>query len=291
MLHLDSSPRHTDGYPHGGACTGKTAAATVREIGFSNPAVAVVRKIIASGGKPHDNQCVLDGYWALQKAADAGMRIRSFFFCGDFLESETAWALHRRYLALADECYSVSAKTFEKLSDRDDPCGMIAVADFPIHTPEEMRGTPILVVLDHLETPGNIGTILRSCDGAGIGGALIVNQRVRFTHPKLIKGSMGAAFSVPMASFENVAACRTWLAANGYTVYLADTRAEKSLGALEYRFPAALVCGSERYGISQEWYDGSEQLVKIPMRGTGDSLNVGVAASIFLYDMAVQLDR
>ncbi len=268
-----------------------THSIPVREIGFSNPAVAVVRKIIASGGKPYDNQCVLDGYWALQKAADAGMRIRSFFFCNDFLESETAWALHRRYLALADECYSVSAKTFEKLSDRDDPCGMIAVADFPVHTPGEMRGTPILVVLDQLETPGNIGTILRSCDGAGIGGALVVNQRVRFTHPKLIKGSMGAAFSVPMASFGSVADCRAWLAANGYTVYLADTRAEKSLGALEYRFPAALVCGSERYGISQEWYDGSEQLVKIPMRGTGDSLNVGVAASIFLYDMAVQLDR
>lgn len=270
---------------------GNKNTSAVREIGFSNPAVAVVRKIIASGGKPYENQCVLDGYWALQKAADAGMRVRSFFFCSDFLESETAWALQRRYLALADECFAVSAKTFEKLSDRDDPCGMLAVADFPVHTPDEMRGAPILVVLDQLETPGNIGTILRSCDGAGVGGAIVVNRRVRFTHPKLIKGSMGAAFSVPMASFESVAACRAWLTANGYTVYLADTRAEKSLGALEYRFPAALVCGSERYGISPEWYDGTEYLVKIPMRGTGDSLNVGVAASIFLYDMAVQLGR
>lgn len=273
---------------HSNPPSGRRGAA-VREIGFSNPAVAVVRRIISSGGKPYERQCVLDGYWALKKAADAGMHIRSFFFCSDFIESETALALQRRYLGLAEACYSVSARTFEKLSDRDDPCGMLAVADLPEHTPDEMKHAPVLVVLDGLETPGNIGTILRTCDGAGIGGALIVNQRVRLTHPKLIKGSMGAAFSVPVAAFNSVCDCRKWLAVNAYTVYLADTRAEKSLGALQYRFPAALVCGSERYGISPEWYDGTERLIKIPMHGTGDSLNVGVAASIFLYDMAVQL--
>ena len=262
----------------------------VREIGFSNPAIAVVRKILTSGAKPYDKQCVLDGYWALTKAADAQMKIHSFFFCDEFIESDLATALKQRYLHLAEECYSVSAKTFEKLSDRDDPCGMIAVAEFPQYTPDDLKTEPILVIMDHLETPGNIGTILRTCDGAGIHGALAVNQRVRFTHPKLIKGSMGAAFSVPMASFETVAECKQWLKDNGFHIYVADTRAEKSLGALTYQYPAALVCGSERYGIAPEWLDGSEHMIKIPMRGTGDSLNVGVAASIFLYDMAVQLD-
>ncbi len=269
----------------------RAATPIIREIGFSNPAVAVVRKILTSGAKPYDTQCVLDGYWALSKAADAKMPIHSFFFCDEFIESETALALKQRYLKLAEECYSVSAKTFEKLSERDDPCGMIAVAEFPQYVPDDLKKEPILVIMDHLETPGNIGTILRTCDGAGIHGALAVNQKVRFTHPKLIKGSMGAAFSVPMASFATVAECKKWLADNGYQIYLADTRAEKSLGELSYKFPAALVCGSERYGISPEWLDGSENLIKIPMRGTGDSLNVGVAASIFLYDMAVQLYR
>lgn len=267
------------------------AAPVIHEIGFSNPAIQTVRKILNDGSKPYDRLCVLDGYWALEKAANAGMKIHDFFFCEDFLESEQAFALRERYYKLAETCYSVSAKTFEKLSQRDDPCGMIAVADFPFYTPDDMKNEPVLVILDQLETPGNIGTILRSCDGAGIHGVVSVNRKVRNTHPKLIHSSMGAAFSVKMTEFASIAECRAWLKANGYTVYLADTRAEKDLGELEYRFPAALVCGCERYGISKEWLEGDAQFIKIPMRGTGDSLNVGVAASIFLYDMAVQLYR
>ena len=264
-------------------------AAGLREAGFSNPVITQIRRLLASSAKNPENLCVLDGYWALEKAAAAGMSIRSFIICRPLVESESATGLARRFLRLADECYSVSEKTFEKISERDDPCGMMALARFPRFSLDELKNTRLLVVLDGLETPGNIGTILRTCDGAGAGGALTVNRRVRTAHPKMIKASMGAAFHVPCVEIGSVEECRRWLFENGFSVYLADTRAEQDYRGFEYRFPAALVVGSERYGISREWYDGRENLVKIPMRGVSDSLNAGVAASILLYEMSVRL--
>ncbi len=261
----------------------------VKEAGISNPAVMQIRKLLAlSGGNP-ERLCVLDGYWALEKAANAGMRIRSFLICPPLVVSDDAKALAARYMRLTDERYSVSEKTFEKLSERDAPCGMMAVAEFPAFTPDSLRGARVLAVLDGLETPGNFGTILRTCDGAGVDGVLVVNRHVRVAHPKMIKASMGAAFTVPAVDFDSVAECRKWLSDNGFSVYLADTRAENDYYRSEYRYPAALVVGCERYGISREWYDGSENLIKIPMRGISDSLNAGVAASILLYDMTNKL--
>ena len=88
---------------------------------------------------------------------------------------------------------------------------------------------------------------------------------------------------------EAVESTQTNLAEHGFSVYLADTRALRDYDTEPYRFPAALVAGSERYGISRDWYDGNENMIKIPMRGVSDSLNVGVAASIFLYEMSQRL--
>ncbi len=255
-----------------------------REIGAGHPVVAEIRKALAGAG----DLCVLDGYWALGKAADAGMPFYKLLICPAFLESDQASALLGRCLSLAEERYLVSAKTFEKLSERDGPCGIIALSQLPSYPLASLKEEPIVAVLDGLETPGNIGTILRTCDGAGIGAAVLVNSRVRRTHPKLIKSSMGAAFSVKLLEAPSVEALRAALAEGNFSVYLADTRAEEEFTQTKYHFPCALIAGNERYGISRDWYDGKEQLIKIPMRGTGDSLNVGVAASIFLYTIAAQ---
>lgn len=258
----------------------------IYEVGFSNPVISKIRKT-------PDELCVIDGYWGLEKALNAGVKLRALVFCPEMLESDEALALLKRALGeCADkkaEACTASAKTFEKISDRDEPCGIIALADLPRSEPASIASARLLVVLDGLQTPGNVGTILRTADGAGAGGVIIVNRHTRLNSPRLIKGSMGAIFSVPIVEFASVSECRSWLSERGFSVWLADTRAAADYRTTKYSFPAALVCGCERYGISREWYDGSENLVKIPMRGVSDSLNVGVAASVFIYEMAARL--
>ncbi|MBR4940555.1 MAG: hypothetical protein IKZ19_00955 [Clostridia bacterium] len=259
------------------------------EIGASHSEAVRFRKIIGDGASGEEGLCVLDGYWALEKAANAGMKILTFIFCPELLESGEAEKLFERYLTLADNVYSVSKKTYAKLTDRDDLVGMTALAEFPKWTADDLEKAKLIVILDGLETPGNIGTVLRTCDGAAVDGVMVVNRKARTKSQKVIKASMGAAFTVPMVEFDTVDLCRAWLAEHGFSVYLADTRAERYYDTEPYRFPAALVAGSERYGISRSWYDGTENMIKIPMRGISDSLNVGVAASIFLYEMSQRL--
>jgi len=133
----------------------------------------------------------------------------------------------------------------------------------------------------------NIGTILRSYDGAKVDAVLVCNKKAKLTNQKLIKASMGAVFTVPIIEFSNAEACITWLSKHQFTIYLADTRADKAYKNYEYGGNTALIVGGERYGISKEWYSCESQLLSIPMHGICDSLNVGVATSIFLYELCM----
>ena len=148
--------------------------------------------------------------------------------------------------------------------------------------------TGVVGIIEGKNPSRNIGTIMRTCDGAAIDAVLICNRRARLTHPKILKGSMGAAFTLPIVEYDSVEACKMWLTKHKFAIYLADTRAEKSYHQYEYRGRAALIVGSERYGITREWYDGPVNRLSIPMLGACDSLNVGVATSIILYEMSLK---
>lgn len=192
----------------------------------------------------------------------------------------------RKIAARTAELYTVSAKTYEKISERGQPDGLLALAQLPRHELSDFhpKNDAVLLILDGVEIPGNIGTMLRMADGAGVDGVFLCNRKARLTHPKLIKGSQGAILSVPFFEFETVAACREWLDKNKFTVYLADTRAKLFYYDEPFGKKTALVMGSERYGISREWYDGTYQMIAIPMEGSCDSLNVGVAATVLAYE-------
>lgn len=254
--------------------------------GAQNAKIAEVRRL-RDHSHP-DRRFLIDGMWGHQKALLASVEIVSFLICPELVYSEEAVLLAEQTMKRAADIYVVSGKLFAKLCERDEPDGMLSIGIFPLYDAErlELKPEANIVVLDGLETPGNIGTILRTCDGAGIDAVFICNKKARITHSKLLKGSMGAAFIVPIVEFEDVRACRQWLGRRGFTIYLADTRAETPYDRIVYSGNTALVMGSERYGISPTWYEGDARLLSIPMSGCCDSLNVAVAASIILYAMS-----
>ena len=139
-----------------------------------------------------------------------------------------------------------------------------------------------------MENPGNIGIILRTCDGAGVDAVFICNKKARVTNPKLIKSSMGAVFRIPIIEFNDMNVCAKWLKAHNFSIYLADTRANETYKSFDYDGNSALVIGSERYGISGKWYSCNPHLLSIPMLGICDSLNVGVAASVITYEISMK---
>lgn len=116
----------------------------------------------------------------------------------------------------------------------------------------------------------------------------ICNQRVRLTNPKLMKGSMGAVFTMPIFEFDDIKSCREWLQAHEFGVFLANPQAVKSYKEFGYEGNTALVVGNERYGLSKEWNERNTEMLSIPMRGICDSLNVGAAASIMIYEICMK---
>lgn len=255
-------------------------------IGEQNPKIKQIKGVI-SNTKPNPHKLfVAEGIWMLSMCEKFHTPIDSLILCPEHIRTPEAAALAEKIAARTAELYTVSAKTYEKISERGQPDGLLALAQLPRHELSDFhpKNDAVLLILDGVEIPGNIGTTLRMADGAGVDGVFLCNRKARLTHPKLIKGSQGAILSVPFFEFETVAACREWLDKNKFTVYLADTRAKLFYYDEPFGKKTALVMGSERYGISREWYGGTYQMIAIPMEGSCDSLNVGVAATVLAYE-------
>ena len=255
-------------------------------IGEQNPKIKQIKGVL-SNTKPNPNKLfVAEGIWLLSLCEKFHTPIESLILCPEYIHTSQAASLADSLALRAGTRFTVSAKTYDKISERGQPDGLMALAQLPSHDLASFHPADdaVLLVLDGVEIPGNIGTMLRMADGAGIDGVFLCNRKARLTHPKLIKGSQGAVLSVPLFEFESVAACRSWLDQNGFTVYLADTRADLFYYDEPFGKKTALVMGSERYGISLEWYDTACQMIAIPMEGSCDSLNVGVAATVLAYE-------
>lgn len=191
----------------------------------------------------------------------------------------------RTLASLADEPLIISNKLCRRLSSRDSEEGFFLLCSLPVYNLEDikLKRNNIVVVLDGLEKPGNIGTIIRSVDAAGGDGVIICNSKVRRANHKLIKSSMGSGFILPV--IENcLDTTAAWLTSNGFKIIVTDLKANESYYNVDYRGRIALVAGNEINGVSALWNECQCERVIIPMFGGADSLNVGVAAALVTYE-------
>lgn len=255
-------------------------------IGEQNGKIKQVKGII-NNSKPNPNHLFFcEGIWQLSLCEKFTTPIDSLFICPELIKTAEAKNLIEKLANRAENLFTISQKTAEKITERGQPDGLMALAQLPTHNLHTFQPAKnaVILILDGLEIPGNVGTILRLADGASIDAVFLCNKKVRLTHPKLIKGSQGAILSVPLFQFESVQMCIQWLQKKNFTIYLADTRAEKYYYQEEFGKKTAIVLGAERYGISKEWYMHEHCKIAIPMLGNCDSLNVGVAATILAYE-------
>lgn len=259
-------------------------------IGEHNPYIKQVKNLVNNTKPNPEKLFVAEGLWAFNKLVEFNVEIKSLVICKDHVFTHEAEVAIEKLSKRTNFKFLVSQKTFEKISERDKPDGLLAVAVLPQHKIEDFKpkNNAVVLVLDGIEIPGNIGTMVRMCDGAGADAVFVVNRKARLTHPKLIKGSMGAVLSVPIYEFAEIDDCYNWLEKNGFTTYLADTRATHHYYEEPFGKKTALVMGSERYGITRAWYSKPHVMISIPMLGTVDSLNVGVAATVLTYEATIK---
>ena len=264
--------------------------ARLLNVGEGHPAVKTV-KSIQTNSKPNPRRLfIAEGFWLASLAIKDGIEVETHFVAPECVYTQECVTLVEKMLPLAESAYTVSAKVFQKISEKDKPDGILAICRMKEWTLADLvyDDKAVILILDGVEIPGNMGTLVRVADGAGADAVFIVNRKARLTHPKFIHSTMGAAFHVPIIEFESVDECFDYLRSKQFTVYLADSRAEKMYYELPFGKRVAFVMGSERYGISRVWYDKDVDLVAIPMLGECDSLNVGVAGTVLLYEACVK---
>ena len=198
-------------------------------IGETNGRIKRVKGIISNSKPNPEKLFVAEGIWLASMCLKFGTHIDSLIVCPEYVRTPEVAELIKNLCGRTNERFIVSAKTYEKISEKGQPDGIMALAALPQRDIADFipPKKAVILVIDGVEIPGNAGTMLRMADGAGADAVFFCNRKVRMTHPKLIKSSQGAILTVPVYEFPSVAECRAWLNKFGFTVYLADTRAQR----------------------------------------------------------------
>lgn len=264
-------------------------ASTLVPVGVHHPLLQQYIAIKQQAKPQSENLAAIEGAWLVAQALQARLEFKSLFVCPELLRGETCSNLAEQVMALGATSYVVSEKVMRKIAEWEGPDGLAAIVALPCFGWHDiaLRAHNRLIVLDGLEIPGNIGTIIRCADGAGADAVIITSRKKRLSHPKLIHASMGSAFSFPIIESETSEAI-AWLKRNAFTIIATETGAPLSYRAASYQGRVAVVMGNERHGISRNWQEARDMSVYIPMHGRADSLNVGNAAVLLLYEVTYQ---
>lgn len=191
----------------------------------------------------------------------------------------------------------VSKEVFRKLSDTQTPQGIFFVMKQMEYLLPELLGThrekrakdiPLFLILEDVQDPGNLGTMIRTAEGAGATAVLMSKGTVDIYNPKTIRATMGSLYRVPFLYIEHLADAIALLKQSGIAVYAAHLKGQKSYREISYRSGSAFLIGNEGNGLREETAALADEYVLIPMKGKLESLNAAVAAALLMYEAQMQ---
>lgn len=225
---------------------------------------------------------IIDGAREIDRALDAGISVDAAFVCEPLLRTSEARAVVDRLLAVT---VTTSEPAYRKIAfgDRDD--GIVAVVRQPPHGLKDVKLAvdPLIVVLEGVEKPGNLGAVLRTADAVRVDALIAAGPRTDLFNPNAIRASMGTVFSVPVASApaSDVLAV---LRKRRIRVVAARTDARLDYTDVDLTGALAIALGSEAQGLTHAWTGDDITPVRVPMFGIADSLNVSITAAVLLYE-------
>ena len=253
---------------------------------LQNPTVKETIKLRNHRDREERGVFLIEGYRELKRAVDAGWKIETLFYSPDWFLGEKNQDLIEQAKCPTQEC---SREVFAKLSYRDRPDGLLAVAP-QVHlglNDLSLKKTPFLLIAESIEKPGNLGTMLRSCDAAGVDAVLLCDPTTDLYNPNVVRSSVGTLFTLPIieaATSEVI----PFLKKHGITIVAATPRGTCEFTKANFQVPLAIAMGTEQYGLTEFWIDHAEVQVQIPMFGVADSLNVASATTLLLYEVIRQ---
>jgi RNA methyltransferase, TrmH family len=224
---------------------------------------------------------IIEGIKEVTMAIEAGYRIGNLFFCDELVRTQD---LDPR---LVDEklMIPVSKDVFEKIAVRESTGGVLAVAQMKPHQLDQIQlsNNPLVLVLESVEKPGNLGAILRTADAVGVDAVIICDPQTDFYNPNVIRSSVGCVFTKQLASATSEETIQ-WLQKNKVNIVCTYLQASQPYHQLDYTKASAIVMGTEATGLSPIWVENADANIIIPMQGKIDSMNVSTAAAVVVFE-------
>lgn len=248
---------------------------------------SVVRLIRESGARRETGLAAVEGTREIERAMAGGWIPREIYVSSS-LDEGTALSLVGELQRRGVPVFSCAPAVLAKMAYREHPDGVIAVGPMAARRLDDiaLREDSLVLVVDDVEKPGNLGALLRTADAVGA-DAVVACGELDLGNPNLIRASVGTVFYLPIASAAPDVVVR-WLRDSGLRVVAAEPEAELSYVDADLAGPLAVVVGAEDEGLREVWKSAAELHLRIPMRGRNDSLNVSVAAAILLYEVVRQ---
>lgn len=253
----------------------------------------IVKHVVALRDKnkrQRDGVFVIEGDKEISHAIAAGIALESVIFCTELITAndqlDSIQQIEQCAARAGGQAIEVASHVYAKMAYRQKVGGVLAVAQIPQRTIEDLSlgEHPILLVVQGVEKPGNLGAILRTADGAGVDAVMVISDGgADIWNPNVVRASLGALFTVPVLAMDMTQAKET-LSQLALPVIMTTPAAHKDYTAINYTRGAAIVLGSEHDGLPEDWLTAEPIKVKIPMNGQMDSLNVSCSAAILLYE-------
>ena len=259
---------------------------------FSNAHVKDAVKLRERSLRDKTSLMIVEGLREVTRAFDSGILCQDIYCSKKFFDENKEDSFVKEIVQNAENVFLLKEEVFEKICFGKRNEGILVVCKQPHYKFSDLKlsKNPLVVVVESLEKPGNLGAILRTCDGAGVEAIIVCDQLTDIYNPNVVRSSTGAVFLMPIVKAtseeavqflkeKKISICATFLGAN------------KKYTQIDMNKPIAFVAGNEQRGLDDFWRDAADDLVFIPMAGKVDSLNVSVATSIVLYEAVRQRNK
>lgn len=232
---------------------------------------------------------VVEGIKIIEEIIDRDYPFKNIVYTASILENKEGKELISKIENIKN-LVCVPENIFKEIADTENPQGILGVANIQINKIDELNinKTKLLLYLDRVQDPGNMGTIIRTADAFNIDGIIISDGCVDPYNPKVARATMGSIFRVPLYFVDDGIAEIEKLKNNGINVYSSSLIGSIDIDKIDFKTKSMVVIGNESNGVRRRIYDLSDKLIKIPMPGRSESLNAGVAASIIMYESMTQ---
>ncbi len=257
-----------------------------------NENIKAMKRFYRKKYRDQERRFLAEGVKVVREAFEAGWKVETFLYSVELLQQSQGKSLLNKARNAQADLWEVADPVLYDLADTKSPQGVIALIVKPERSLEDFldknHGTPLIVGLDGIQDPGNLGTIMRTADACGLMGLIALKGSVDLYNPKVVRAAAGSLFYLPAIGDVDAATAIPFFKRANFQLLVADPQGEVSIYDCDFNHPTLLFMGNESRGCTDQLRQAAEKVVHIPMPGHADSLNVGVAASLFIYEAVRQ---